>query len=105
MANSARVESMVSAMARKGHARWPKKLRSSTTVVSIFAAFTAYLENKTRYSRISPDRNGTGIAAGAAGTAGVLECFFGGLDFCAKPREASANAAVVARSGAAIAKR
>src|ERR1700681_3751040 len=105
MANSARVVSMVCAIARKCHARWPKKLRSSTTEVSIFAAFTAYLENRTRYSRISPERNGTGIATGAAEAAGVLPFFLEDLDFCAKPREANANAAVIASSGAAIANR
>src|ERR1700730_1916016 len=101
MANSARVVSMVCAMARKCHAGWPKKLRCSTTVVSILAAFTAYFENRTRYSRISPGRKGTGTATGAAGTDGGLECFLEGLDCCANPTEANTSAS----SGAAEAKR
>src|SRR5579864_338223 len=100
MANSARVVSMVCAMARKCHAGCPKKSRCSTTVVSILAAFTAYFENRTRYSRISPGRNGTAIATGAAGgLADFLEC----LDFCADPEEA--NAITNASSGAIEAKR
>src|ERR1700686_5132048 len=103
MANSARVVSMVCAMARKCHAGRPKKLRCSTTLVSILAAFTAYFENRTRYSRISPGRNGTAIATGAAGAAGGLAFFLEGLDCCADPKEANANTA--ARSGATEAKR
>src|ERR1700674_3706576 len=93
MANSAREVSMVCAMARKCHAGCPKKSRCSTTVVSILAAFTAYLENRTRYSRISPGRNGTAIATGAAGAAGGLAGFLECLDFCADPEEANANTA------------
>src|SRR5258708_33152760 len=103
MANSARVVSMVCAMARKCHAEWPKKLRCSTTVVSILAAFTAYFENRTRYSRISPGRNGTATATGAAGRAGGLTGFLEGLDCCADPTETDASAH--ASSGAAAAKR
>src|SRR5579864_2135224 len=100
MANSARVVSMVCAMARKCHAGCPKKSRCSTTLVSILAAFTAYFENRTRYSRISPGRNGTAIATGAAGgLTDFLEC----LDFCADPEEA--NASTTASSGATRAKR
>src|SRR5512135_1524251 len=94
---------MVCAMARKCHAGRPKKLRCSTTVVSILAAFTAYFENKTRYSRISPGRNGTGIATGAAGAAGVFARFLGRLDRCADP--IAANASATASSGATKAKR
>src|SRR5216683_5841329 len=89
---------MVCAMARKCHAGCPKKLRCSTTVVSILAAFTAYLENKRRYSRISPGWNGTGIATGWAGAAGGLACFLEGLECCAKPLDA--NASITASNGA-----
>src|SRR5579872_795559 len=98
IANSARVVSWVCATARKCHEGWPKKLRCSTTVVSIFAAFTEYLEKSTRYSRFSPERNGTGIATGAAGAGGVLACFLEGLDCCAMPAEPNANAAASAAS-------
>src|SRR5271169_124486 len=87
-----RMVSMVWAAARKCHAMRPKKLRCSMTVVSIFPAFTAYFENKMRYCRISPDRNGTGVAAGAAGAAGVLARDLGGfLDCCAQAQEAQAS--------------
>src|SRR5271169_101507 len=79
-------------MARKCHAGRPKKLRCSTTLVSILAAFTAYFENRTRYSRISPGRNGTAIATGAAGAAAGLAFFLEGLDCCADPKEATASA-------------
>src|ERR1700688_3776406 len=103
MANSARVVSMVCAMARKCHAGRPKKLRCSTTLVSILAAFTAYFENRTRYSRISPARNGTAITTGAAGAAGGLAFFLEGLDCCADPKEA--NASTAASSGATDAER
>src|SRR5579864_7841787 len=103
MANSARVVSMVCAMARKCHAGCPKKSRCSTTVVSILAAFTAYFENRTRYSRISPGRNGTASATGAAGAAEVLGFFLEGLDCCADPKAASASTA--ASTGATEAKR
>src|SRR5579863_6686822 len=103
MANSARVVSRVCAMARKCHAGCPKKLRCSTTVVSILAAFTAYFENKTRYSRISPGRNGTGIATGAAGAAGGFARRLERLDCCADPKEAHASA--TASNGATEAKR
>src|SRR4029077_3962740 len=103
MAKRARVVSMVCAMARKCHAGCPKKLRCSTTVVSILAAFTAYFENKTRYSRISPGRNGTGIATGAAGVAGGFACFLEGFDCCANPMEA--NTSATASSGATETKR
>src|SRR5579872_1974335 len=103
MANSARVVSMVCAMARKCHAGRPKKSRCSTTLVSILAAFTAYFENRTRYSRISPGRNGTAIATGAAGDTAGLAFFLLCLDCCADPKEA--NASTAASSGAADAKR
>src|ERR1700688_1526435 len=103
MAKSARVVSIVCAMARKCHAGCPKKLRCSTTLVSILAAFTAYFENKTRYSRVSPGRNGTGIATGAAGAAGGLERGLVRLDCCADPKEA--HASTTANSGATEAKR
>src|SRR5260370_42112293 len=73
---------MVCAAARKCHARRPKKFRCSMTEVSIFAAFTEYFENNTRYSRVSPARNGTGATAGAS-TARGLERVFGRLGFCA----------------------
>src|SRR6266566_9984145 len=92
MAKSNRVVSMVCAAARKCHARCPKKLRCSTTDVSIFAAFTEYFESKTRYSRVSPARNGTGATAGAA-TVGVLERVLGRLDFCARAVEAHTSMA------------
>ncbi len=103
MAKSVRVVSMVCAMARKCQAGCPKKLRCSTTVVSILAAFTAYFENKTRYSRISPGRNGTGAATGAAGGAGGLARFLEGLDCCANPMET--NTSTTASSGATEARR
>ena len=90
-------------MARKCHAGCPKKSRCSTTVVSILAAFTAYFENRTRYSRISPGRNGTAIGIDAAGVAGGLAGFLERLDFCADPGEA--NASANANSGAMKAKR
>src|SRR6202521_2554164 len=83
IAKSIRVVSMVCAAARKCHAKCPKKARCSTTDVSIFAALTAYFENKTRYSSISPARNGTGAAAGATatGVAGAFARDLGRLDF------------------------
>jgi hypothetical protein len=90
-------------MARKCHAGRPKKLRCSTTLVSILAAFTAYFENRTRYSRISPGRNGTAIVTGAAGAAGGLPFFLEGLDCCANPKEA--NASTAASSDVTVAKR
>src|SRR5258708_25387636 len=68
---------------RKCEGRRRKKFRCSMTEVSIFAAFTEYFENNTRYSRVSPARNGTGATAGAS-TAGVLERVLGRLDFCAR---------------------
>src|ERR1700692_4623466 len=83
MAKSIRVVSMVCAEARKCHARCPKKGRCSTTAVSIFAALTAYFENKTRYSRFSPARNGT-LATGTAGAAGVLGRALARLGFWAR---------------------
>src|SRR6266404_2008697 len=103
MAKSVRVVSMVCAMARKCQAGCPKKLRCSTTVVSILAAFTEYFENKTRYSRISPGRNGTAIATGAAGAAGGLPCFLEGLGCCANITETYASA--TASNGATETKR
>src|SRR5271154_5696957 len=89
MAKSARVVSVVCATARKCQAARPKKLRCSTTLVSILPAFTAYFENRMRYSRFSPARNGTGIAAGAAG---VLGRFLEGLDCCANAIETNTSA-------------
>src|ERR1700722_19948375 len=83
---------MVCAEARKCHAGWLKKLRCSTTMISIFAAFRAYFDSRTRYSRFSPDLNGTGISTGGAGVAATLPCFLDGLDCCANPMEASASA-------------
>src|SRR5882672_8828829 len=92
MAKSMRVVSRVWAAARKCHARRPKKLLCSTTDVSILAALTAYFENKTRYSRISPARNGTAAMAGAA-AAGALGRGLVRLDFCARIMEAHAKIA------------